>query len=380
MFIKGNLRSFFLILYIFVFITRGYTQTISADTSSIIVTSDTASIAILTDTLSITEKIVTIGAVGDIMMGTAFPSEKYLPPGDNPRPLLEPVFDSLQETDILFCNLEGPFSDSAKLAKNCRDTTRCYAFRVPERYVSVFDEAGFNLVSLANNHIGDFGLEGRNRTCEIFDSLGIYYAGPVDFPYSVFDMDSVTYGFCAFSPNKGTMSITDIAGAKKLVSMLDDTCDIVIVSFHGGAEGSEYQNVTRETEVFYGENRGNIYEFAHAVIDSGADVVLGHGPHVTRAIEVYKERFIAYSLGNFFTYRRFNLSGPNGFSPIIKIKTNTFGKFVEADIIPVYQDNSGRVLPDDKNRAVKKIQELVRADFPDSEIVVDDNGKVTYKH
>ena len=125
--------------------------------------------------------------------------------------------------------------------------------------------------------------------------------------------------------------------------MLDDSCDIVIVSFHGGAEGADYQNVTRETETFYGENRGNVYEFSHRMIDAGADIVFGHGPHVTRAIEVYKDRFIAYSLGNFCTYRRFNLTGPNGFAPLLRVKTDTFGKFVEADIIPVYQDNLGHV-------------------------------------
>ena len=88
---------------------------------------------------------------------------------------------------MLFANLEGPFTDYAKLAKRCRDTTRCYAFRVPEHYISVFDDAGFNLVSLANNHIGDFGLEGRNRTIRLFDSLGIKYAGPHDYPYSIFE-------------------------------------------------------------------------------------------------------------------------------------------------------------------------------------------------
>lgn len=362
MFRKGPLNSLLLIIIIVFTSSRAYTQSVS------------------NDTVIQSVRHVTISAVGDIMMGTSFPSDKYLPPGDDPRPLLESVLSSLQNTDILFCNLEGPFTDHASLAKNCRDTTKCYAFKVPERYVSTFYEAGFNLVSLANNHIGDFGIEGRDRTVSIFDSLGIYYAGPVDFPYSIFELDSIVYGFTAFSPNKGTLNITDIQGASRLVSMLNDSCDILIVSFHGGAEGSDYQRITRETETFYGENRGNIYEFAHAVVDAGADIVLGHGPHVTRAIEVYKDRFIAYSLGNFCTYRRFNLSGPNGFSPIIKIKTDTFGKFVEADIIPVYQDNQGRVRPDKNFRAVKKIQELVAADFPDSVIIVDDNGKVTYKN
>ena len=67
------------------------------------------------------------------------------------------------------------------------------------------------------------------------------------------------------------------------------------------------QRVTREREYYYGENRGNVYELAHLMVDHGADVILGHGAHVVRAIEVYNQRVIAYSLGNFLTYSRFNL-------------------------------------------------------------------------
>ena len=59
----------------------------------------------------------------------------------------------------------------------------------------------------------------------------------------------------------------------------------------------KYQHVTREREYFYGENRGNVYEFSHAMIDAGADMIFGHGPHVARAIEVYKNRFYCLQLG-----------------------------------------------------------------------------------
>ncbi len=332
----------------------------------------------IADTIIPREKHLIIGGVGDIMLGTAYPDKRYLPPGDNPAPLLESVKDLLSGTDILFANLEGPFSDYSKLAKRCRDTTLCYAFRVPEHYVGAFYEAGFNLVSLANNHIGDFGLEGRDRTISLFDSLGIKYAGPKDYPWTIFTADSIIYGFTAFSPNKGTLNINEEEYARSVVSMLNDSCDVVIVSFHGGAEGADHQHVTRETETFYGENRSNVYEFSHAMIDAGADIIFGHGPHVTRAIEVYKDRFIAYSMGNFCTYRRFNLSGPNGFAPIIKVKTDTYGKFVEADIIPVRQNSMGHVVPDTRLRVITKLQELIASDFPESVISLDNNGKVTY--
>jgi poly-gamma-glutamate capsule biosynthesis protein CapA/YwtB (metallophosphatase superfamily) len=266
----------------------------------------------------IKRKIVITG-VGDIMLGSSFPSAKYLPPHDNPFLLLESVSDTLSSSDITFGNLEGSFLNYGEAVKKCRDTTLCYLFRMPEKYVSALTASGFNILSLANNHFGDFGLPGKIRTKEILDSVGIFYGGLIEHPWSIFKKDSLLFGFCAFAPNEGTVDINDTSKAGEIVRKLADTCDIVIVSFHGGAEGAEFQYVPKTNEIFHGENRGNVYNFAHTVIDNGADVVFGQGPHVTRAIEVYKNRFISYSLGNFCTYGRFNLAGPNGLAPIVKI-------------------------------------------------------------
>ncbi len=156
--------------------------------------------------------------------------------------------------------------------------------------------------------------------------------------------------------------------------MLDSLSDIVIVSFHGGAEGSKYQHVTRKTETFLGQNRGNVYEFAHLVIDAGADIVFGHGPHVTRAVEIYKNRFITYSMGNFVTYRRFNLSGANGLAPILKVFVDKQGNFFKAKVYSVNQyENKGPAL-DPQNRALKKIQTLTKSDFPELKIDINEDG------
>ena len=76
----------------------------------------------------------------------------------------------------------------------------------------------------------------------------------------------------------------------------------------------------KKQKFFYGENRGDVHHFARSVVDAGADIVLGHGPHVTRAVEVYKNKFIAYSLGNFNTYGRFSLTGDKGIAPLLDIK------------------------------------------------------------
>lgn len=334
--------------------------------------------AIPVDTVQV-QKVITITGVGDIMFGTTYPSPRFLPPHDNPLLLLGDLTDTLAASDLTFGNLEGSFLNNGNPAKKCRDTTICYLFRMPERYAGALAVAGFDFVSLANNHFGDFGYTSRKRTMQLLDSLGIRYGGLLEYPLSYLSRDSLLYGFCAFAPNAGTVNINEVSLAEEIVRKLADTCDIVIVSFHGGAEGAEYQHVTREDEMFYTENRGNVYNFTHRMIDAGADVIFGHGPHITRAVEVYKERFIAYSLGNFCTYGRFNLSGPNGIAPVIKLDVDTSGKFLSGRIIPVYQSYSGGVRIDPAKRVIQKIRDLTSADFPESVIMINDNGDISYK-
>ena len=328
---------------------------------------------------SLTVKAITITGVGDMMFGTLFPSPGFLPPGNNPHRLIENLIDTLRSSDITFGNLEGSFLNEGETIKKCRDTSLCYLFRMPESYSGLLADAGFNIISLANNHFGDFGLKAATKTKRLLDSLGINYAGLIEHPYSIFKKDSVIYGFVAFSPTAGSLNLLDTAEAESIVKTLSGKCDIVIVSFHGGAEGADFQRVPKTDEMFHGENRGNVYRFAHSMVDCGADVVFGQGPHVTRAIEVYKKRFIGYSLGNFCTYGRFNILGPNGYAPVIKLKVDKTGQFLNGRIIPIYQGQDGLVRLDIQSRAIKKIRELDALDIPDSEVNVSDDGKIFYK-
>jgi hypothetical protein len=330
------------------------------------------------DSIQLKQNFVITG-VGDIMLGTSYPSAKYLPPQNNPLLLLGSLADTLALSDITFGNLEGSFLDEGEPVKKCRDTTKCYLFRMPERYASILSEAGFDILSLANNHFGDFGPPARERTMVLLDSLGICYAGITEHPYSIFEKDSIIFGFCAFAPNAGTISIHEIPEAEAIVRSLEDTCDIVIVSFHGGAEGADYQHVPEAEEMMFTERRGDVRKFSHAVIDAGADVVFGHGPHVTRAIEVYRNRFIGYSLGNFCTYGRFNLTGPNGIAPVVRLNVDISGKFISGKIIPVYQIPGAGVRFDPDKRVIQKIRDLTTLDFPESVIKISDNGEISYK-
>jgi poly-gamma-glutamate capsule biosynthesis protein CapA/YwtB (metallophosphatase superfamily) len=323
---------------------------------------------------------IIIEGVGDIMLGSAYPDSRRLPPHNDPFPLLESVADTLASADITFGNLEGSLLDAGEPWKKCRDSSVCYLFRMPEKYVGALTGSGFDILSLANNHFGDFGPPGRVRTMQLLDSAGIRYAGLTEHPYSIFLKDSVIYGFCAFAPNAGTVNINDTGQAAGIVRMLADTCDIVIVSFHGGAEGADHQHVPGKKEIFHGEDRGDVYHFAHTMVDNGADVVFGHGPHVTRAIEVYKNRFISYSMGNFCTYGRINLAGPNGLAPIIRLDVDSTGRFLSGMIIPIYQVWPGGVRYDRDGRVIKKIRELTAADIPGEVIDISVNGEINYKH
>jgi len=325
------------------------------------------------------EKTYLIVGVGDMMLGTNYPSKSFLPPNDG-KGLLVDVLDHLQNADVTFGNLEGTLFDEGGKPKTCKDSTICYVFRTPAKYVDRYVEAGFDLLSIANNHSGDFGAEGRTKTKAVLDEAGMLYAGLAGTDETIiFEKDSIRYGLAAFAPNAGTCDIRNLPKAKQIVANLQLECDVVIVSFHGGAEGPTKQHVPKVTEEFYGENRGDVYKFAYAVIDAGADIVFGHGPHVTRAVELYNDRFIAYSMGNFCTYGRFNLNGPAGFAPIIKLEINKQGEFLGGEIVPIYQQKTHGPKIDSQRRAIKTIIELTKADFPDTPLNISGTGRMTKK-
>jgi hypothetical protein len=298
--------------------------------------------AIVPDTPVFKKDTINIVAVGDVMIGSAYPDKSNLPKDD--------ALKSFKEVDTFL-----------------------------KRYAGIIKAAGFNLMSVANNHVGDFGLKGRERTAAILDSLNIKYAGLQSHPFTIFEKDSIKYAFCAFAPNENTVSINNLDSAKQLVFALKKQADIVIVSFHGGGEGARFEHVPKRKEIFYNENRGNVHAFAHGVIDAGADVVLGHGPHVTRAVEVYKNKFIAYSLGNFCTYGMFSLKGPNGFAPLLQLKINARGDFLDASIISVKQDKVNGLILDDNHTAFNKIRFLTNTDFSGHQLEFTDNSRIGLK-
>ncbi len=346
----------------------------SADTQPSENTADKAKTTDSVKTVPI-DKIITITAVGDMMLGTNYPSNRYLPPNDG-KDILAQAAPFLKKGDIVFGNLEGAILTGSGSPKQCNN---CHSFKSPDHYVQNFIDAGFNLLSVANNHSGDFGAKGRANTAKILKENNINFAGSLDYPSAVFEKDGIKYGFAAFAPNIGTVSINDLDNAAHIVKNLKKECDIVIISFHGGAEGSNKNRITKTYETYLGENRGNPYQFSRTVIDAGADIVIGQGPHVPRAVDIYKGKFIAYSLGNFATYDRFGLGANCGYAPLLEIKINGKGNFVEGQIHSFLQLGKGIPTIDKKLLAGREIKRLTEMDFPDTKIQIDSDGKISMK-
>ena len=131
------------------------------------------------------------------------------------------------------------------------------------------------------------------------------------------------------------------------------------------------------TETFLGEDRGNVYQFAHTVIDAGADMVIGHGPHVLRAMEIYKNKLIVYSLGNFLTYGNMNLSGVNSITVILKAEIGpNNGNFIRGKLISVKQIGNGIPIPDETNEGFNLIKSLTQEDIPNAHLLFLKNDRI----
>lgn len=322
------------------------------------------------------DSVVTVAFTGDIMMGTTYPSEQ-LPPREG-RQLFVDAQQVLQKADLAAGNLEGTLCDSGETRKKL--SSICYAFRTPTHYAPLLSEAGYDFLSMANNHAYDFGETGVKSTMECLNRQGIQYAGIDGYPDRVVvERNGVRYGLCAFGHNGYTVRHQDLRRVRKIVTELVNDCDIVIVSFHGGAEGSSRNRLPYGKEMFCDEDRGSLREFAHFCIDAGADVVFGHGPHVVRAVELYKEHFIAYSLGNFCTPYGMSLAGVLAYAPLLEIQLTHDGRFVKGKIHSFIQQKGIGPRKDALCRAAREMQRLTRLDVPDTPLHIDNEGNVRRK-
>jgi len=332
---------------------------------------------------------VRLSFTGDINLGTTTLPDG-LPPNDG-RGLLDGV-DSLLAGDLVIGNFEGVLADTGTSHK-CdapQDPRRrrrepppqrpnCYAFSTPTRLAPRLIEAGFTHLNLANNHANDMGLEARIASDSILRSLGLRTYGPggtisID---TVRRGDSLTIiGLVGFTTYPFAPNLLDITASVRLVDSVARLTDLVIVTFHGGAEGTGAQNVPRGAEFLGREPRGDLRAWSHAVIDAGADLVVGHGPHVLRGLEFYQGRLIAYSMGNFLTYRGFTLDGALGLTAILQVELSGEGNYLAARIVPLLQQPRVGPRQDSTRAATYLLQRLSREDFGPSAARIGDDGTI----
>jgi len=356
---------------------------------------------------------VRLAFTGDINLGTlTIPGG--VPP-DHGRGLLDASRDGLKG-DLVVGNFEGVLGDSGttyKCGRQGRHVTladtalpkpervqakrraapppkprpgarpvtprMCYAFLTPAALAPRLAEGGFTHLNLANNHANDFGSEARMRTVRILDSLGLRTYGPlgsiaVD---TVRRGDSLTtVGLVGFTTYPYAYDLLDIARSAAVVDSVRSLVDLLVVTFHGGAEGSKALRVPEAPESLGREPRGALRAWARAVIDAGADAVIGHGPHVLRGIEFYRGKPIAYSLGNFLTYRGFNLAGPLGLTGVLQLEAGPDLAWRRVRFIPMLQLPGSGPAPDDNRAALDLIRTLSRDDFGDSAARFGDDGEI----
>jgi len=266
---------------------------------------------ILKDMPSDVPSKVSIFAVGDIMLdrGVEYKIKKE---GENDFkfPFFK-IADDLKKADLLIGNLEGPISDRGEKIGSI------YSFRMNPEAIKGLKYAGFDVLSLANNHALDYGRIALQDTMNLLKDNGINYIGAgfdkkEVFSVKIKEVKGIKIGFLAFTdfgskfwkPGTNTSGVAffsseDFEKIKKEVSEAKKNADILIVSLHSGTE--------------YAKKPTNFQkEFSKACIDAGADLILGHHPHVTQPVEQYKNGWIAYSLGNFIFDQSFSAETMQG--------------------------------------------------------------------
>ena len=277
--------------------------------------------------------------------------------------------------DVVLGNLEGTLTDQSS-SKCPAGDSNCFAFHAPPSYAPYLRRAGFTVMNLANNHALDYGTAGQRDTVAAVRKAGLLTTGrPGEIAYE--KVRGTRVAIVGFAPYPWASSLTNIPAAQALVRQADRWADLVIVTMHAGAEGSDHQHVRPGTEWFLGENRGNALAFAHAVVRAGADLVVGSGPHVLRGMEWYRGRLIAYSMGNFVGYHTLATSGVTGVTGVLQVTLGRNASLVSAHLVPLTIAGDGIPRPDPSEAAHGIVRTLSQEDFGKRAIRVSRTGDLS---
>ncbi len=280
-------------------------------------------------------EVVTLRAVGDIVLGSDWPVASY--PPEFEQSVLARLKPLLDGADIKFGNLEGVLS-TYDVSKKKPRAGAVYAFRMPPRFARTLREAGFDLLNVANNHSFDFGQQGYDDTIAHLADAGILPIGEKDM-VAIQQVKDVRLAWIGFSYLDRNNDMHDENALAELVERARRAADLVIVSVHAGAEGSEALRVGEGEEIFLGERRGDVVSFARHAVDLGADLVLAHGPHVLRGMECYRGKLIAYSLGNFVGYGALSAKRAAAVSAVLEVRLAKDRRTLGFDVLPLEFDD-----------------------------------------
>ncbi|HSE56616.1 MAG TPA: CapA family protein [Candidatus Paceibacterota bacterium] len=275
---------------------------------------------------------------------------------------LTTVATPLTDADITLGNLEGTFATSSTGSKCGTGSSNCHAFRGTPTFASILKTTGFDAVSLANNHSLDFGEKGLGETETVLAKAALPFVSSRQ-PVTYIAKNGFTIGLVGISSTPPQETITDYDFIQKKVSEAKAKSDLVLVLFHGGAEGSDKLLVPNGYEYLGNENRGFVRRAAQVAIDAGADGVLGSGPHVLRGIELYHGKPIAYSLGNFVGSEKLITKGVLATSGILKITFAKDGTFIDGEVVPVTLDKAGVPHLDVAQAALALVAKLSQQNF-----------------
>lgn len=300
---------------------------------------------------------VTIAFAGDIAL--------LRPP---PSSLFAHVRGPLRRADVAIGNLEGTLSTTGS-SKCGAGSSGCFAFQAPPSSAALLRGAGFDDLNVANNHAFDYGASGQRQTLRALARSRLRWSGRPD-QITVLHSHGVRIAVLGFAPYPWAQSLTDIPAAQGLVRRAATRADLVIAVLHAGAEGTDHQHVPRRTEYYLGENRGDERRFAHALVYAGADLVLASGPHVLRGLQIFRDKLIAYSLGNFATAgHALSTEGVLGQSAILAVTLNPDGSLASGKFLPVQMVGGAprRVRGSD---TLRRVNALSHQDFGGSAVLV----------
>lgn len=322
---------------------------------------------------------VRVMMMGDIMMGSQCPWDNRYMTADDGKSLFDSVKPIIAQGDFIVGNLEGVLLDRTPQSQKMKNTFSAVNFMMPQRYAQYLVDAGFTAMAITNNHANDFHGMGVDSTIATLKRVKMPYSGvKKEAGYTIIEKDGIKYALCAFSTSPGAYHLDDLASADSVVRAADKVADIVVVSFHGGCEGLGARNVPKRREIFNnGLSRGDVYKFARMCVDAGGDVIFGHSPHVVRAMEIYKDRIIAYSLGNFCTPKGMNNAIPFGYAPLLDVTVDSKGVFQEGQIHSFIQRQGKGPILDPKHGAALDIDRLSKIDFPDTRLNISPTGEIT---